>query len=70
LFKQQRRKNIKNKYGEDMKSIIIDLIRQFGIKVILSEIIKIVQAGSTAADRNLAEDLDKALQRYDRDSKV
>lgn len=53
-----------------MKSIIIDLIRQFGIKVILSEIIKIVQAGSTAADRNLAEDLDKALQRYDRDSKV
>lgn len=71
----RRKKGSKSRYAgqitglvlpHSMSDIIIGLIKRWGIRMVLLEIIDILTQSNDANDRQLGEDLATALNKYDR----
>lgn len=49
-----------------IKSIIVDLIRRWGIKMILKEIVDVLRSAKDENDRALGRDIARAVEEYER----
>ena len=49
-----------------IKSIIVDLIRRWGIKMILKEIVDVLRSAKDENDRALGCDIARAVEEYER----
>lgn len=49
-----------------IKSIIVDLIRKWGIKMILKEIVDVLKAAKDENERRLGRDIGEAVEAYER----